>query len=676
MDEAAKESGSPEIGRLILALAKAFHWAGLYGSNHPVLAKRVGETHASLLACLASEPGGELLLGIARDKVLYRDMFLGAGQDLVVRLTESLYLRQVATLGFGPEVRPEELISLFRYLHESQGAAVAPPPEEFLRREGIRGIRLSPYNYKEMLSRTLVEQQEKQPDARMREDELWRILLTSDLADDQESESKLLQEIVEYPELFRAILSRARAADGRKAPSASAPPGEALSSEVLRRILQRTGMLVKNLPEDRKREILAALASGSAPGGGEAEEGDHPVDILMTRSLTAEFSDDEFLDIFATILRIEGKAGDRIRKTFEILAADRNAGGTLAAKAGERLRESRKAKAYYDLKTWETIEKLLLARSESAYLGSDHSRFLETITAARKPYADRLKKGTAVDPSLLAFLNSEEMRRRTTLIQLELLAAEREDGEFFDLLEEVRKVLPNLVSRKEILLLLTVLRRLGEIQRESPEARRAAIQDIVQGIDFGQIADLALSGDTPMEAKECIPDLLSSFAEAATGQVLDRLLTEPDAANRRALLRLAAHLGPTGVPEMIERLSHPKWYFVRNLCILLGEAGDRRALSGLLRAASHSDLRVRREALQAIGKLGAQEAVPSLGKTLLQESFFSSVKEDQLRIDAASALYRIGGTEAVAFLHRGKGSRREAVRRHCEELLRSADRVP
>jgi len=674
MDEAPKTSSGPDIGGLILALAKAFNWAGLYGINHPVLAKRVGQTHDLLHSFLDSEAEGTLLLGIARDKVLYQDRFFGTGQELVVHLTESLYLRQVATLGFGPEVRPDDLISLFRYLHESQTAAPPVPPEEFIRREGIRGIRLSPYNYKELLSRILVEQDDRRSEGSKREEELWRILLTSDLSGDREAESGILQEMMDYPALFRAVLERARQSEQGGESPASAAPAPSLSGNILARILRRTGALLRNLPPERRREILASLDSG-APAGGGPEGESNPIDLLMARSLTAEFSDDEFLDMFATILSLEGKAGERIRTVFEILAADRDRGGGLAAKAGERRRESRKAKEYYDLKTWETIEKLLLARSEAAYLGSDHARFLESISAARRTYADRLGSAPVADPSHAASLDPEGLRERITHIHLDLLSREPRDGEFLDLLEEVRKAIPNMISRRKVPLLLTVLRRLESIGRDAPDSRRAAVREALQGTDFDQITGLALSGDTPAESKEYIPDLLSEFAETAVRQVLDRLLTEPEAANRKALLRLAVRLGPAGVPEMIRRLSHPKWFFVRNLCILLGDIGDRRALPGLLNAASHTDHRVKREALQAIGKLGAQEAVPSLGKILLEESFFSSAKEDQIRIDAASALYKIGGTEALAILHRGRGVRRPSVRTHCVELLRSVEKI-
>jgi HEAT repeat protein len=88
---------------------------------------------------------------------------------------------------------------------------------------------------------------------------------------------------------------------------------------------------------------------------------------------------------------------------------------------------------------------------------------------------------------------------------------------------------------------------------------------------------------------------------------------------------------------------------------------------------SHKEHRVRREAIQALGKLRATDpdAVSALGRILQAESLFPSPKEDPIRIDAASALSRIGGAEALSHLHRGKGSRRAAVREHCEALLRT-----
>ena len=93
MVQQSEEKALVGIGPLVQALAKTYHWAGLYGTNHPVLAKRVGELHAALLSRLSHEPERQLFLGIARDKFLYLNQFIGEKQDLVCRLTESLYLR-------------------------------------------------------------------------------------------------------------------------------------------------------------------------------------------------------------------------------------------------------------------------------------------------------------------------------------------------------------------------------------------------------------------------------------------------------------------------------------------------------------------------------------------------------------------------------------------------------
>ena len=251
MEQKAGEKAVTGIGPLVLALAKTYHWAGLYGTNHPTLAKRVGEMHTALLSRLSHEPEQRLLLGIARDKILYRDEFVGEKQDLVGRLTESLYLRQVATLGFDPAVTPESLLALFRYLHDSIEGTETIPPEQFLRESGIRGVSLSPYNYRELLSRKILEPDATSAHAENREQELWRLLLTSDFAD-LGDETKILDELVDSPTLLNAILQRAKEAEIRE----ESPDQEKaqVSGEVLRSVLGRLSAFVRDLPAERKQQ--------------------------------------------------------------------------------------------------------------------------------------------------------------------------------------------------------------------------------------------------------------------------------------------------------------------------------------------------------------------------------------------------------------------------------------
>jgi len=668
MEHKLEEKATIGIGPLVQALAKTYHWAGLYGTDHPILAKRVGEMHTALLSRLSHEPEGRLFLGIARDKVLYRNEFIGEKQELVGRLTESLYLRQVATLGFDPAVTPESLLALFRYLHDSKEGKEAVSPEQFLRESGIRGVSLSPYNYRELLSRKIMDPDVTGAPAENREQELWRLLLTSDFTD-QGDETKMLEELTDSPTLLNAILRRAKEAETREE-----SPGQEkaqVSGEVLRNVLGRLSTFVRDLPTDRKRQIFASIGSGLGEQASGATGGDSPYNLLIARSLTEMQTDEEFLDLVAALVSLEGKGGERLRKSFAILAGERDGGNALLSRVGERVRESKKVKDYYAQKTWETVERLILSRGEEKYIQDDHYHFLEDLTAIRKPYLDRVGKKTHDDLGVKNSFEEKETRRRTLLALLEILRSESQEEDFRDILEDFRKAIPNLISQNDFISLHAVLLGLESIAATTQTEWKNYLQDILQSVDFGYVGDLYLTGNIEEDDAERIRDLLVRFALTAALPLLDRLLLEPEAAKRRSLIRLLTTLGPAVAPEIISRLSHPKWYFARNLCIILGDIGDRQAVEGLLQATSHADHRVKREAILAIGKLAAPEAVPGLGKILVEENFFSSKKEDQIRIDAASSLYRIGGTEALASLHRGTSVRRAAVRSHCKGLLSS-----
>ncbi len=667
MDRTTEEKPSVGIGPLVQALAKTYHWAGLYGTNHPVLAKRVGELHAALLSRLPQETDGQLLLGIARDKVLYQDQFIGEKQEQVCRLTESLYLRQVATVGFSSAVTPDGLLALFHYLHESKDSEAPASPEQFLGNSGIRGISLSPYNYKELLSRKIVDPEATGASTEDREQELWRLLITSDFSD-RSDEMKVMEELTDTPVLLEAILRRAKEAESRE----DSPDKEqaTVSGDVLRKVVGRLSGFVRVLPADRKKQVLTSIGSGlGGPVPGGPREG-AAYDLFLARSLTDGHTDEEFLDLVATLVMLEGKGGERLRKSFAILAGERNRENLLLSRVGDRMRESRKIKDYYAQKTWEAVEKLLLARGEEKYIQDDHHRFLENLSTIRKTYLERVGTRTPDDLGVLKAFGEEESRRRTLLVLLDLLRDENREVDFHDILEDFRTAIPNLISLNDVSTLHTVMLGLDAIATTVHAGWQDAVRKILDTTDFGAIGDLHIAAESDEDA-ERIRELLGRFGEIAAKPLLDRLLIEPEATRRRSLIRLLTILGPSIVPEMLSRLSHPKWFFVRNLCLILGDIGDRRAAVDLLQAISHSDHRVKREAIVAIGKLAAPEAIPGLGKILVEESFFSSKKDDQIRIDAASALFRIGGTEAIAFLHRGKKSRRRAVQSHCDGLLRN-----
>ena len=690
MEVQGQDTGSERIEQLLLDIARVHKWTSFYAPEHPFLGERVLSLHASLVEQAAKEPSGTLLLGVLRDKVMYRDRFFEARHPIVVAFAEGLYLNHVATIGFEDSATPEGLSIFFRCLRDLQTGKTEEIPEGYLQREGVRGIFLSPIKYEEVLSRGIVGR-EPVADAGAREEALWRMLLTGQVGDEA-SERWIAEELSEFPEVLPIILRRARARaprSGAAATRVALTPGggaadggssdEVVSKEVLQRMFQRIGQTLKSLPEERRKRVLELLEEGM---GGDTDfvygfgEGTESTDLSLARSLSEEYTDSEFLELLAGLLSMERKGGKRLLRSFEAIAARRDVEGSLVPLVRSWSREGRHAKDYYEGKTWNAVERLLLGRSEEAYLGDDHSLFLETLSGGTDRQGEEAEPAPTVDPALAPFLDPKAMRRKGIVVLLDLLLQGMEDAVFLSLLEAVREEVPGLIEGKEFALLGSLLDTVAAAGKDGSAGRREATSQTLASADFRRLAEICLSG--PGASKECgegLEILVRNGAWSADA-FLDRLLVEPDKGKRKVLLSLLVRIGEPAVPSIVRRLQDLPWYFLRNLCFILGEIGASATVPGLVRMLSHKENRVRREAIQALGKLRATDpdSVFALGKILLSESLFGGSREEPVRIDAGTALFRIGGTEALSYLHRGKGARRSAVREHCEALLRMRGR--
>jgi len=457
---------------------------------------------------------------------------------------------------------------------------------------------------------------------------------------------------------------------------------EVVPQEVFQRMFRRLGQTLKALPEDRRKRVLGFLEEGVGDGAGlvfGTGEGAESRDfsLSMARSLSEGYTDPEFLELLAGLLSTERKGGKRLLHAFQIITADRDVEGSLLPLLESWSKEGHHAKDYYAGKTWEAVERLLLERSEEAYFGDDYSRFLESLPAGLDRHGKEKEPAGEIDPNLAPFLDTQAVHRKGIAILLDLLLQETEDAEYQDLLVAVQEAIPGLIEGKEFALLKRTLDAVAAAGENGSAARKEESSKALAAVDFRRLAELCLSGTAAV--KECGEglDILTSHGSRSAAPLLDRLLEEPDKGMRRVLLSLLVRIGEPAVPSIVERLQDLPWYFLRNLCFILGEIGASATVPGLVRMLSNKEHRVRREAIHALGKLRTTDpdAVSALGRILLTESLFAAPKEEPVRIDAASALSRIGGAEALSCLHRGKSSRRAAVREHCEALLRMRERA-
>jgi hypothetical protein len=668
MGSTAQAPDVRRIERLAAEMALTFNWISMYQAGHPSLAGRVERLHRNLVEIATEVPSGHLLLGVAKDKILYQNVFLGNSNSIVRSLTSELFLQQVATLDFSNEVTPQELLVFFLSLQRLRVDKGGGKLDEILKGEGVRGIGVYPYNYREVLSRRILLPGEEAPSSN-REDELWRMILTENVSTG-EGGGDLPGNLTIPPEMIPAILRRANAA-GQRNPQDAGPESatDAISSEMIQRVLARLGDVLHRLPVEERAAVILSLDNGAGNAANDADGDGGIADVDIVRSLTEIDSDDEFLDMLAYLLTVEGKSGNRFRKIFEVIAADRNGDGSLLPVVQGRVRESARTKNYYTQRTWEAIERLLLRRTEAAYLEQDHSGLLEKLSTFDAKSNTPAEGSPKTAPAVTAEFEEENLHLKGAGVLLELLAKEEAEEEFLELLEEIRKILPNLISRRELPLLKTMLSTLMSVHQVAPDSRKAPIGLVIGEVDFAHMIDLYLSPAVSKLEKGRIEEIIVSFAGMSIGDFLDRLLMEADQGNRKALLSLGFRFDADAIPAIREKLGEPYWYFVRNLCLILGRIGDPSVVPDLVRLLDHQDHRVKKEAILSLGQLRAPESVPFLGKILLYETFLQSSKEEALRIDAANAIFRCGGARGVALLHRGAESHRGKVRDHCAALL-------
>ncbi|HZL97794.1 MAG TPA: HEAT repeat domain-containing protein [Terriglobales bacterium] len=669
MESTAQEPDVRRIERLVAEMALTFNWISLYQAGHPSLAGRVEKVHRNLANIVSGEPSSQLLLGIVKDKILYRDTFLGDSNSLVRNFTSELFLQQVATLDFSSEVTPWELLAFFLSLRRLRVEKGAGKLDEILKGEGVRGIGVYPYNYKEVLSRGILHPSGEVTSS-SREDELWRMILTENVSTGGEDE-ELPGNLRIPPEMIPAILRRVNAAAGKGNPRDADPESatNVMSPEMIQRVLTRLGNALRRLPIEQRVAIILSLdkspggaADGADSGGGLAEP-----DIV--RSLTGADSDDEFLDMLAGLVTVEEKSGTRFRKIFEIIAGERNRGGSLLPAVRERARESVRTKNHYAQMTWETIERLLLQRTEEDYITKDHFHLMDKLSNSGATTRTNAEGGSQADPAVIAEFEEENLHLKGACVLLELLVEEEVEGDFLELVEEIRKILPDLISRRELPLLNTMISTLTSVHRAAPDSRKAAVERVIGEVDFAHMIDLYLSPAVSIQEKERIEEILVCFVGVSIGDFLDRLLIDTDRGNRKILLSLASRFDAEAIPAIRKKLDEPYWYFVRNLCSILGQIGDPSVVPDLVRLLDSQNLRVRKAAILSLGQIGGAESVPFLGKVLLNEPFLQSAREEALRIDAANAIFRCGSTRGIALLHRGAECNRTKVRKHCAALL-------
>ncbi|HKW51590.1 MAG TPA: HEAT repeat domain-containing protein, partial [Candidatus Eisenbacteria bacterium] len=151
--------------------------------------------------------------------------------------------------------------------------------------------------------------------------------------------------------------------------------------------------------------------------------------------------------------------------------------------------------------------------------------------------------------------------------------------------------------------LLERLRAIPSSKTASRDEFLAATDQVIQKIARPDLL-VRLAATLRPRAEVNLADLTKLFVHlgaSAVPTLCDLLGETEDRRMRRALCEALAILCKSNVDVLIHRLWDPRWFVVRNLLYVLGRIGHHGVERALGEALYHQDLRVRREAVRALG---------------------------------------------------------------------------
>jgi len=232
-------------------------------------------------------------------------------------------------------------------------------------------------------------------------------------------------------------------------------------------------------------------------------------------------------------------------------------------------------------------------------------------------------------------------------ILFEILALEKDQEGYKDTINYFNKILDALVTLGEFQRASDLLKRFYIILKtyQLNDWQKEMVQRFILGAGESQRVELigkVLEREEGIRLEEVNNFLV--LLQRNSIQPLIKLLGElKNSKTRRVLCDSLSEIGKNAIELIAPFLDDKRWYLVRNITYILGRIGKEQAFTYLQKSFNHSEIRVRREAIQALGLIGGSKAVGLLIRAL-------NDTDVRIRAMAAINLGKIGKTAGLATL--------------------------
>jgi len=666
------------IIEFINVFMRAINTARLYSKGHDLHKKNIDLLYMKLQDAL--EDRIFIFLGCAKKMFFLEGGFFDASDANLKKFLEFAYSLRVSHFLLDKDITAEELevfIDLLAGAKQGEGEGVSLA----LSREHIGHAKLGLLDYSIFSTIQTVAAQMSRSAG---DESLWRQLIIQPAAAgrfslDLEKARELTRLSEDIEELKKLLLQMDMEMAGSEAGISAAQRGVLLGN-----FIQNLGDTLASVdPEKRKvfagkvGEILNALEpqvkiqilGSQAPDTEKEESGDVIHEIIQA------MTDENIVDLLTDGLKGSGSSSACFNNLFTRALKKYKAPGLLLKLIRSAGDQATKEGNPGNLQHWQHLEQLIIQREDSDRLNEQYFRDIEALATSiqmKEPMVeeDEMKH-------LMQTLSPEFMAEAKARLIINLMSQyrpEQDASAIMSLLENLKDILAKLFEYNNFYTMGELMREVYLLLNRNPEddSIRKTVNNMLSGGKIAKLIQYPLDMCRTFEPEETkvLDALCHLYPEKAGDFLLDILLRqEGDGPKVDWLYRTLATLGPRMSRSLGRRLQDAPERTLPRLLNLIAMSGDQYLFSSVESLLEHELHEIRLKAVNTIGKLKAERAVPRLEQILSKNPWVKTRKMKEMQGAAAKALADIGTENARGVLRRMAEEGSGDLKKLCRELL-------
>ncbi len=574
------------LSEFIYALNIARRQINSYPAGHPV----INAAAERLLALLPKmfEFRSDITLGIARDTLMVGDQVLDTLNPIYRDFATNLFDARVASLSINKDVNAAEICKFFEILRYK--------PEDLADRGGLHRV-LSLANIKGFQAKGVdfgafhTKEVEKvhAPKSKLIEDEtavLWKSFASGLVAGTLDPNGeKLAPDVPLDPVLLAEIMNREEGVEGKNLVRnyeeaitlfLKEADRDQLQSKVCQETLGRLGDLVGSLkPELRRRFLNSTLKSCSDRQEIASEVLGHLPQAQILEAM--EQIDIDQLEVPQALMDVLGKLGQQSGSAT---------GGSRVA--GKRERSSDE--------TADLLGKLFSADQADQFVPDDYQDALSVLAAAeRLPGLDSSQVKGLVDT-----LDGHTVEKHFCNVMIDLLDRGTNTVTAKAIRRNMEELILYFLETGDFSSLISVHDHLVQHGRHNNSLRDTPDKLALRVYETDEFVEHVLDGlDTWGKSQYAgIKSLIKRVKVPFVDPLLERLVDEPSMSKRRLFMECLQVIGGDAREQIVAQLHDRRWFFVRNLVILLRTMDDRSVLQPLGHLVGYANSKVKFEVMR------------------------------------------------------------------------------